>query len=112
VLDPLLGKVGDRMVGPGRAELEAAVGAPPVVMGLVPAENRPQVPFAENEHPVGDLGRDGDHEPFRISVRARAARQDLHHLDTGISQHRVKRGGELPGPCQYSVPVMAGSSGP
>ena len=34
-LEPLLGEVGDRVVGPGRAELPAAVGAPPVVMGCV-----------------------------------------------------------------------------
>ena len=28
------------------------------------------MPFAEDEHPVGDLGPGGEHEPFRISVRA------------------------------------------
>jgi hypothetical protein len=35
-LDPFPGKVGDRVVGPGRAELAAAMGAPPVVMVWVP----------------------------------------------------------------------------
>ncbi len=29
------------------------------------------MPFAEDEHPVGDLGPGGEHEPFRLSVRAR-----------------------------------------
>jgi hypothetical protein len=53
------------------------------------------MPFAETEHPIDDLGPDGEHEPFRKSVRARAARRDPHGLDTGIGQDRVKRPGEL-----------------
>jgi hypothetical protein len=53
--------------------------------------------LAANEHPVGELGPDGEHEPFRKSVRSRAARRDLHHLDPGVCQHRVERAGELPG---------------
>ena len=28
------------------------------------------MPLAEDEHPVGDLGPGGEHEPFRISVRS------------------------------------------
>ena len=56
------------------------------------------MPFAEDQHPVGDLLAGGEHEPFRISVRLRAARRDLHHLDTGTGQDRVKGRGELPGP--------------
>ena len=56
------------------------------------------MPFAEDEHPVGDLGPGGEHEPFRISVRARAAGRDLHDLDAGIGQDRVRRRRELPGP--------------
>ncbi len=26
------------------------------------------MPFAEEEHPVGDLGAGGEHEPFRVSA--------------------------------------------
>ena len=63
-LDPLPGEVGDGVVGPGRAELAAAMGSPPVVMGLVFGQDRPQMPLAEDEHPVSDLGPDGEHEPF------------------------------------------------
>jgi hypothetical protein len=48
------------------------------------------MPFAEDEHPVGDLGPGGEHEPFRVSVRARAARWDLHGLDAGAGQGRVE----------------------
>jgi hypothetical protein len=72
-LDPLLGKVGDRVVGPGRAELAAAMGTTSVVMGLVLGQDCPQVPLAEDQHPVGDLGPGREYEPFRIGVRARAA---------------------------------------
>lgn len=64
------------------------------------------MPFAEGEHPVRDLGPYGEHEPFRISVRARAARRDLHRPDTSLSQDRVKRGGELPGPVPDQEPEV------
>jgi len=39
-LDSLLGEVSDRVIGLGRAEVAAAVGAPPVVMGLVLGQDR------------------------------------------------------------------------
>jgi hypothetical protein len=67
------------------------------------------MPLAEDEHPVGDLGPGGEHEPFRISVRARAARRDLHDLDPGIGQDRVKRCGELPGPITDQEPEAGGA---
>ena len=60
------------MVGPGRAGLAAAMGSPPVVMGLILGRDRPQMPFAEDEHPVGDLRPGGEHESFRVSVRVAA----------------------------------------
>ena len=56
------------MVGPGRTELAAAMGTPPVVMGLVPGWDSPQVPFAGNEHSVGDLCPDGEHERPSLCV--------------------------------------------
>ena len=71
-LDSLLGKVCDGVIRPRRAELAAAMRAAPVVMGLIPGQDRSQMPFAEDQHPVGDLGPGGKHEPFRISVRPRA----------------------------------------
>ena len=37
------------MVGPGRAELAAAMGASSVVVALVLGQDRPQMPFAEDE---------------------------------------------------------------
>jgi hypothetical protein len=52
-LDSLLGEVGGRMVGPGWVELAAAMGTTPVVMGLVLGQDGPQMPLAEDQHPVG-----------------------------------------------------------
>jgi hypothetical protein len=73
------------------------MGAGSVVVGLVPGQDRPQVPFAEGEHPVDDPGPGGEHEPFRKGVRPRASGRDLHCLDTGGGEDRVERIGELPG---------------
>jgi hypothetical protein len=68
-LDPLLGEAGGGIVGPGRAELAAAMGPSSVVMGLVFGQDCSQVPFAADQHPVGDLGPGGEHEPLRVGVR-------------------------------------------
>jgi len=46
------------------------MGSPSVVMGLVLGQDHPQMPFAEDEHPVGDLCPDREHKPFRVAVRA------------------------------------------
>jgi hypothetical protein len=85
-MDPRLGEVGDRVVGSGRAELAAAMGPAPVVRGRVLLQDGPRMPLAEDQHPVGDLGPSGEHEPFRIRVRSRAAGWDLHGLDPGLGQ--------------------------
>ena len=70
--------------------LTAAMGSPSVVMDLVLGQDRPQMPFAEDEYPVGEFGPGGEHEPFRISVRSWAPGRDLHGLDTGVGQDRVE----------------------
>jgi hypothetical protein len=61
------------------------------IRGKHPAE----VPLAEDQHPVGQLGPHRQHEAFGEAVRLRTTRRDLDHLDTGIRQHRVKRVREL-----------------
>jgi hypothetical protein len=71
------------------AELAVAMRAPSVVMGLILGQDHPQVPSAEDQNPVGNPGPGGEHESFRISVRPRTPRRDLHHLDPGASQHRI-----------------------
>ena len=45
-LDSLVGEVSGRVVGPGRVELAAAMGTTSVVMGLIPGQDRPQMPLA------------------------------------------------------------------
>ncbi len=57
------------------------MGAAPVVMGLVLGQDGPQVPLAEDQHPVGDLGPGGEHEPFRVGIRARAPGRDFRGFD-------------------------------
>jgi hypothetical protein len=54
-LDPLPGEVGDRVIGPGRAELAAAMGSSPVVVGRVGGQDQPQMSLTEDQHPVGHL---------------------------------------------------------
>jgi len=84
-LDLLLGEVGDGVVGPGRAELAAAMGSPPVVVGLVPGQDRPQVPLAEDQHPVGDLRPGGAHESFRIGVVPHRQLHLIRSIGTDVS---------------------------
>ena len=67
------------------------------------------MPFAEDQHLVGDFGPGCEHEPFRVSVRAWAAGRDLHDLDTSIGQDFVKRLGELPGPVADQEPEARGA---
>jgi hypothetical protein len=51
----------------------------------------------------------GGREPFRTSVRARAAGRDLHDLDAGTGQERVERRGELCGPVTDQEPEACGA---
>jgi hypothetical protein len=44
---------------------------PAVVVDAVPGEDHLQVPLAEDQNPVGELGSGGQHEPFGESVRPR-----------------------------------------
>ena len=69
-----------------------------VVVGGVLGRHAAEVPLAEDQHAVGDLGADGQYEAFGEAVRLRTARRDLDHVDAGIGQHRVERGRELSGP--------------
>jgi hypothetical protein len=64
-------------------------------MGLVLGQDRPQVPLAEDQHPVGDLGPGREHKPFRVGIRARAAGRDLHGPGAGGLEDDVERGSEV-----------------
>ncbi len=66
------------------------------------------MPFAEDQHSVGDLGPGGEDEPFGVSVRARTARRDLRCRDAGAGQGRVEGVGELPGAVADQEPEVLG----
>ena len=61
------------------------MGPPSVVVGRVLGQDRPQVPLAEDEHPVGDLGPGGGHEPFCVSVGAHRQRHPIQMIGTDVS---------------------------
>jgi hypothetical protein len=94
--------------GPGGG-LAAAVGSSSVVVPVVLGEDRPRVLFAEDQHPVSDLGSGGEHEPFGIGVRPRTAGRDLQRFDAGAGQDRVERCGELPGAVADQEPEVRGA---
>jgi hypothetical protein len=97
-LDLLLGEAGDGVVGPGWAELAAAMGSSPVAVGPVTRLGPAAGVFAEDQHPVGHLRPGGEREPFGAGVRAGASGRDLPGLDAGAREDRVGGFGELPGP--------------
>jgi hypothetical protein len=97
-LDPVRCDVGDRVVRPGRLEVERAVRASSVVVPGVLGQDSAQVPFTEDQHPVGYFRPDGEYEPFCVGIRARTPGWNLHGGDACIGQDRIERGGELPSP--------------
>ena len=60
--------------------------------------------LSEDQHAVGELGADGQHEAFGVAVRARTPRRDLDHLDARIREHRVERARVLSGPITDEEP--------
>jgi len=84
--DPLQGEIGGGMVRPGRVQLAAAVGSSSVVVPGVLGQDAAQAAFAEDQDPVGELGPGGAHEPFRMSIRARAPGRGLDSLDARAGQ--------------------------
>jgi hypothetical protein len=67
------------------------------------------VAFAEDEHAVGYLGPGGEHEPFRMSTRARTSGRDLQSLDAGAGQGSVEGIGELPSAIADQEPEVGGA---
>jgi hypothetical protein len=57
------------MAGPGRAEQEAATRPPPVAVGRLRGQHRPQIPLPEDQHQAGDPGPRDEHQPFGTSAR-------------------------------------------
>ena len=65
------------------------------------------MPLAQDEHPVGDLDPGGEHEPFRVGVRARTPRRDL---GADRRPSLLVRIGSPPGD-QAAVPPQDGARG-
>jgi hypothetical protein len=80
-----MGEVNGRVVGPGRVELEAAMGAASVVVDLVPGQDRPQMPLAEDQHSVGDLRPGCEHESFRIGIGPHRQLHPIRMTGTDVS---------------------------
>jgi hypothetical protein len=78
-------------------------------VGGILGEDRPQVAFTEDQHPVGGVGPGREHETFRIGIRARASGRDLHGFDTGSGEDRVEGCGELPRPVADQEPEVRGA---
>jgi len=43
------------------------------------------VPLAEDQHPIGELGPDGEHEPFRITVAPHRQLHPIRVIGTDVS---------------------------
>jgi hypothetical protein len=56
------------------------------------------VPLAEDQHPVGDLDPQDQHEAFGEAVRPWTAGRDLDHFDAPVRHGRVEGSRELTGP--------------
>src|SRR5215217_5122964 len=85
------------MTGARRVKPERPMWPSPVVVRAIPGKDGPQVVFAEDEDAVGEFGSGGQDESFGEAVGSRTARWDLHCVDAGAGQDRVKGGGELAG---------------
>jgi hypothetical protein len=64
-------------------------------MAHVPVKNNSGVSLVVDQQPVGALGADAAHEPFRIAVRLRNTGRDLHNVDAFGGEDGVESGGEL-----------------
>ena len=106
--DPAVDRLGNRRCRARRAQPQRSMRPPRVVVGGVHGKHLAQVSLSEDQHPVGDLGPDGQHEAFGEAVRPRTARRDLDHLDARVRQDRVERRRELPGPVADEEPEPGG----
>jgi hypothetical protein len=77
-----------------------------VVVAGVLIQQVPKMAFTEDQHPVGEFGSGGQHEPLGIGVRPGTPGRDLDGLDAGAGEDRVEGGGELAGPVPDKVPEV------
>ena len=78
-----------------------------VVVPDVLGEHGVEVPLAQDQHAVGELGSDGEYEPFGVAVRPGAPRRDLDCREAHVRQYSVERGRELTYPIADEKPKLA-----
>ena len=82
----------------------APMRSPAVVVRGVHGKHVAQVPLTEDQHPVGDLGADGQHEAFGEAVRPRTPWRNPDHFDTRVRQDRIERRRKLTSPIADEEP--------
>ena len=102
-------RLGNRRCRARRPQPQRPMRPPAVVVRGVHGKHPAQVPLAEDQHPVGDLGPHRQHEAFGEAVRPRTPRRDLDHLDARVGQDRVERRRELSGPVADEEPEPGGA---
>jgi hypothetical protein len=84
--------------------LQGAVRAVAVVMVGVLGRHRPQLPAADDQHPVQQLPPDGADPPLGVGVRPRRSQRRAQHPDPLGREDRVERGSELRVPVAEQKP--------
>src|SRR6476620_3032856 len=87
-----------------RTQLQRSMRPPRVVVRRIQGKHPTEVPLAKDQHPVGDLSADGQHETFGEAVRPWTPWRDLDHLDARVRNDRVERRRELTGPIADQEP--------
>jgi hypothetical protein len=93
-----MGCLGDRRSRTWWTQMQRSMRRLHVVVRGVYGKHPAEVSLAEDQHPVGEFGANGQHEALGEAVRPWTPWRDLDHLDTPIRQHRIERGRELSGP--------------
>jgi hypothetical protein len=70
-------------------------------------QHPPQLPTADDQHPVQQLPSDGADPPFGVGVGPRRPHRRAQHPDPLGREHRVERGGELGIPIPDEKPELA-----
>ena len=101
-------RVGDSRFRVWWTQSQRSMRPPHVVVRSVDRQHSAEVSLSEDQHAVGELGPNGQHEAFGEAVRLRTARRDLDHLDTRLREHRVERARELSGVVADEEPETGG----
>ena len=88
-------RLGNRRFRARWTQLQRSMRSPRVVVRGIHGKRPAEMSLAEDQHAVGDLGADGQHESLGEAVRPRAPRRDLDHFDARIGQHGIERCREL-----------------